>query len=244
MILTDQATCFPSNVVVAFSSKDDGTVLDRAVGIHNPSIVTNRTKFCDSQGVSYGDVAYQRIIYDERGTYNLIAEIDSRSTTAFTSEIMADALFTRKKHVGILLPVGDCVATVMYDEKKQFLAVAHLGRHSSLAGLIPKLTRYFTEMGSNLRDVTVWMSPSAQKDSYALEFFTHENEPEWQGFYEYRDGVYYLDMQGHNKQQFIEGGIPSSHIFISPVNTMRNEHYFSHAGGDKTGRMALLAMMR
>ena len=93
MILSDQPTCFPSAVLVRVSARSDGTVLDKAIGVHDGSIVSNRTKFCQQAEVDYGDVTFQRIIYGDKQTYDLIAEVDNGSTTKFTSEVVADALY-------------------------------------------------------------------------------------------------------------------------------------------------------
>ncbi len=100
------------NLLLGLSSKADGTMLDRAIGVHDGSIVSNRTTFCQSIGVDYGDTVYQRIIYGDNRTYDLICEVDAGSTTKYTSEVVADALITRTKGVALMLPVADCVATV------------------------------------------------------------------------------------------------------------------------------------
>ena len=39
MIRTDQLTCFPSDLLVAVSSKDDGTMLNRIRGRHVAEII-------------------------------------------------------------------------------------------------------------------------------------------------------------------------------------------------------------
>ncbi|MGB2786781.1 MAG: laccase domain-containing protein, partial [Candidatus Saccharimonadaceae bacterium] len=130
MIKADQPTCFPADVLAMVSSRDDGTVLDRSIGVHAPEIVTNRKNICESAGIDYDNVAYQRIIYDDSGTYSLIADVDNRSTSKSTFEIVADALFTRSIGVGMILPVADCVATGVYDPINRSLALAHLRRHS------------------------------------------------------------------------------------------------------------------
>ncbi|MEO5948857.1 MAG: laccase domain-containing protein, partial [Candidatus Saccharimonas sp.] len=116
MIVRDQPRCFPDDVLVRVSSRDDGTVLDRAVGIHNPDVVTNRTKFCEEQGVSYGNVVYQRIVYGEDQSYAHIAQVGASDTCSHIDEIQADALVTDEMDVGLLLPVADCVATIIYDK--------------------------------------------------------------------------------------------------------------------------------
>lgn len=244
MIAKDQPTCFPADVLVIVSSRSDGTVLDRAVGVHNPNIVTNRTKFCETNGVSYGDVVFQRIVYDEARSYELIAEVDTGSTTRFTSEVVADALFTRSKNIGMLLPVADCAATVIYDPTCHFMALAHLGRHSTLTNLTRRLVDHFIMNGSKAEDLIVWMGPSAHRETYRLEWFDRAEDPGWRDFFDKKDDGYYLDLPGYNHQQFARAGISPSNIHISPVDTVSNPDYFSHSDGETTGRIAVLAMMR
>lgn len=244
MIANDQPTCFPDDVVVRVSARDDGTVLDRAIGVHNGSIVSNRTEFCRKTGIDYGDVAYQRIIYDDKRTYALIAEVDDGSTTKFTSEVVADALCTTAPNVGLFLPVADCVATVLYDPKRRALAIAHLGRHSSYAKLAQKVAAWFAGGGSNLSDVIVWMSPHAQKESYKLEWFDRADDPDWSDFYTQKEDGYYLNLAGYNARLLENAGIPARNIHISQIDTTTNSGYFSHMQGEHSGRIGVIAMMR
>ena len=244
MIPHDQPTCFPEDLLVAVSSKQDGTVLDRAVGIHDPGIVTNRTKFCDANGVSYGDMVYQRINYGDKETYDRIVHVTEADTTKHVSEIAADALITDIAGVGLLLPVADCVATVVYDVRKKRLALLHLGRHSTLANLMDKVLREFINRGSGPADLQIWMAPSVQKSHYALDYFTGQDDPAWQGFFEEKEGKIYIDMQGYNRQSALDLGVPESQIVLSTVNTASDENYFSHSNGDTTGRFAVLAMIK
>lgn len=244
MIPADQPDCFDDSVLVGFSSKNNGTVLDRAIGVHDGSVVSNRTRICDALGINYGDVVFQRIIYSPDATYDLLAEVDARSTTKHTSEVVADTLFTEVPGVGLLLPVADCIATVVYDPVGKRIALLHLGRHSTLTGLVAKTVRHFEARGSKVSDLVVWMSPSAQRETYKLEYFDHKDDLGWRQFCDVRiDGIY-IDMQGYNCQQFIDNGVATEHISISPVNTMTDDDYFSHAAGDIHGRMAIVAMIR
>lgn len=244
MIATDQPTCFSDDVLVRISSREDGTVLDRAVGIHNPTIVTNRTRFCDRQGVSYGDVVYQRIIYDAHQTYDRIADVDERHTCKHVDEVAADALVTSSTGVGLLLPVADCVATVLYDVRMRRLALAHLGRHSTQAGLMAKLLAHMRAQGSDPRDIIIWMAPAVQRASYRMEYFDDADTPQWQGYCESRDGGYYLDLPGYNRARALEAGVLAEHIHLSPIDTATNPNYFSHSQGDVTGRFAVLVQLK
>lgn len=244
MILADQPDCFGNSLVVAVSSKSDGVMLNRERGTYHPDILASRRTFSEKTGVSYDDVVYQKIVYGDNESYELLKEVGVRDTVRFTPGVHADALLTRERGVGLFLPVADCVATVVYDPVCYHLALLHLGRHSTLTSLVEGTVRYFIAHGSNADDILVWMSPSAKRDTYRLEWFDHEADASWEAFYIKSDDGYFLDLPGYNRQRFIECGIPSGNITVSPVDTTRDPNYFSHRSGDITSRFAVLAMMR
>lgn len=243
MIPADQPRCFPGNVLVALSSKSDGTILDKAVGVHHATIATNRSRFCASVGVEYGDVVFQRIVYGNDRSYDTIVDVGASDTAKHKSEVVADALFTDESGVGLLLPVADCVATVIYDPKHKYLALLHLGRHSSLTQLIQKTVDHFCEKGSQPQNLMVWMSPSVHQSHYRMDYFTAAGSDEWKAFCEKRSDGYYIDLQGHNKQAFVVAGVLAGNIHVSPHNTATHSEYFSHSQGDTNGRFAVLAMI-
>lgn len=243
MIVQDQPTCFPKGVLVAVSSVSDGSMLDRAMGVHDGSIVSNRTKFGDQLGVDYGDMVYQRIVYSEKRTYNLICEVDDGSTTKNTSEVVADALWTNSRGVGLMLPVADCIATVIYDPASQSLVLLHLGRHSTLAGLLARTLQRLKGGGSSMDEVIVWMSPSIQSQNYVMEYFAGQDDPTWRDFFYKTAKGYHLDMQGYNRSVCLAGGVPSQNIHISDIDTATSPDYFSHYAGDTKSRIAVVAAM-
>lgn len=244
MIHTDQPVCFGSDVVAAVSSKSDGAMLNREMGVHHPTIMTNRRRWCDRLGVSYDDMVYQTIVYSDHESYDVLKAVGADDTSRWTPGVHADALMTRERGVGLFLPVADCVATVVYDPVRQCLAILHLGRHSSLTTLIPQTISHFGDYGSDPADITVWMSPSAKRDTYRLEWFDRATSPEWQPFCTKNDQGYFLDLPGFNREQFISCGLRSDHITISPVDTTNNSAYFSHRRDNTSDRFAVLAMMR
>jgi copper oxidase (laccase) domain-containing protein len=243
VIRADWPECFPANVHVAVSSTSDGTVLDKAVGIHNPSIVTNRTRFCEAIGMSYGDVVYQRIVYSDDQTYDIIKHVTEQDTSSHVSEIQADGLIIDTPGVGLMLPVADCVATVIYDVHQKRLALLHLGRHSTLANLMQKAIAELCRLGGAPHDMIIWMAPSVHKTHYKLDYFTHRDDPAWQDFYRQESDGIYLDMHGYNRQAAIAAGVMPDNIHISPINTATSPDYFSHSYGDTTGRFAVVAVL-
>lgn len=244
MIQSDQPDCFPSEVIVRVSSREDGTVLDKAVGVHNPLIVTNRTKFCERNHISYGDVVYQRIIYGDDRTYDCIVNVAEQDTCKYSDEVVADALITADARVGMLLPVADCVATVLYDPITKQLALAHLGRHSTIANLMTKVISMMKQQGAAPNDIIVWMAPSVKQSHYRMEYFDMSDTKEWAGFAEKKPDGIYLDLQGYNRARAREVGVLEQNIHVSPINTATDKNYFSHSQGDTTDRFAVVAYRR
>lgn len=244
MIIADQFANLPDGLLLAFSSRQDGTMLNRAVGVHNASIVHSRGAFCQSVGVNYADVVYQWIVYGDDQTYDHLVTVGSQATTRHTEAVQADGLVTSERGVGLLLPVADCVATVLYDDVRKVLVLLHLGRHSTLTDLLPNTIATLQQQGSNVGDIRVWMAPAVQRQSYRLAYFAPEHDPVWQGFFDKQSDGYYIDLPGYNRAVCVRHGIPEVNITVSPVDTATHPNYFSHSQGDTTGRMCVLAMMK
>ncbi len=242
MIAADQPACFPSDLLVTVSSKDDGTMLNRIRGRHVAEVLDNRRRFCDQIGINYDDIVYHVISYDQGQTFDTIADVTKADTTRHNSEgIFADALYTEAAGVGLFLPVADCIATVIYDPKRRALMLVHLGRHSTVAQLMSRAVRYFVERGSQAKELQIWMSPSITQKNYRMDYFDYRDDLKWQDFcHQTADGIY-LDMQGFNHSLAIQAGVPSDNIFISPIDTADNPNYFSHSSGDIGGRFAVVA---
>ena len=171
MIAADQPVCFPPELLIAVSSKDDGTMLNRIRGRHVAEVLENRHRFCDQIGITYDEVVYHVISYDQAQTFDNIAEVTEADTVKYNNEgIFADALYTEMAGVGLFLPVADCIATVIYDPKRRALMLAHLGRHSTVAQLMSRAVRYFVECGSQAKDLQIWMSPSITQKNYLMDF--------------------------------------------------------------------------
>ena len=245
MIAADQPVCFPSDLLVAVSSKDDGTMLNRIRGRHVAEVLENRRRFCDQIGITYDEVVYHVISYDQAQTFDNIAEVTETDTVKYNNEgIFADALYTEAAGVGLFLPVADCIATVIYDPKRRALMLAHLGRHSTVAQLMTQAVKYFVERSSRAKDLQIWMSPSITQKNYRMDYFDHVDNTKWRNFcHQTADGIY-LDMQGFNRSLAVQSGVPSDNIFISSIDTADDPNYFSHSAGDTGGRFAVLAEIK
>jgi copper oxidase (laccase) domain-containing protein len=244
MIAADQPIGFDEHLHIAVSSIDDGTMLNRAIGAHDGAINSHRVIFCQKNGLDYNDTVFQRIVYDENQRYDRIKVVTAADTTQYKSEVRADALITSESRVGLFLPVADCVATVIYDTDKHRVALLHLGRHSTLAGLMEKTLIELQRMGSHPENLRIWMAPSVQRDSYRLDYFDAKDDADWRTFVDIKEDGIYIDMQGYNQALAIEAGVKPDNIVISPVDTAKSPDYFSHSNGDTDGRFAVHVFLR
>ena len=241
MIQKDQPTIFPIDLQAAVSSLEDGTMLDRTqADPHGGDVLKNRELFCKNAGLDYPLCVYQLISYGPEQTYTNIVEVTSPNTDG----IQADVLYTEQAGIGLFLPVADCVATVIYDPIRKALALAHLGRHSTLAGTMAKVIDFFMDNGSDPQDLHIWMAPSVKQASYRMEYFAAANNPDWQRYCDHRSDGFYLDLAGYNRAQAVERGVDLERIAISAVDTATSADYFSHSQGDQTGRFAVVASIR
>lgn len=244
MIAADQFSNLPDNLLFVFSSRNDGTVLDRTQSTHTPDAVAVRKSICQQAGMAYDNVVYQRIVYSDSATYDVIKEVDESSTSEYLADVAADGLFTTRVGVGLFLPVADCIVTVIYDPQNKYLAQLHMGRHSTLTDIVFKTIDMFEARGSDVTALRTWMAPALTKVNHRLDYFDSADDPAWRGFVEKRADGYYLDMQGYNRAALLSCGVLAENITISPIDTFENENYFSHSRGDIQGRFAGLAMMR
>lgn len=236
----------PEGVRVVFSDASDGAMLSGGMNDTTPEQAANTVRFLEKHSLSTETYAKVGVLYEPDSTYTEVARVESGGSDT----VLADALYTTVPGKTIILPVADCLGTVVYDPVVHCLGVLHLGRHSSVAGLIEAFTIELADReGSDPRDWWVWMSPGLKQASDALDYFDPAETDEWRDFVS-RDvaGKYHIDMAGHNRSRFVRAGVRPERIIIAPEDTFTDPNYFSHraalaAGKTSAGRMLLAARL-
>lgn len=254
MIQKDQPACFDSHVLAAVSSSQDGQM---QLGWDEPEaeVMQNRRRFLAAVGLIPEQTVLVRVRYHKDATYDVIRAVHEadQSQNMFQAEgELADCLVTATPGVALFLPVADCIGTIVYDAKHRVLALAHLGRHSTLAQLPEKLVSYLAaNYQSNPEDLKIWMSPSIQAPHYVLKTADFaKNNPVWQPYCTAVEGGFSLDMQGYNQSRFIAAGTQPENIILSDVDTATDPTYWSHytettaRGSAPPPRFAVACMLR
>jgi copper oxidase (laccase) domain-containing protein len=254
MIHSDQPNNFEDSVIAAVSSTEDGQ-MQHGWSEADEDVNANREAFLLQNGLTMDSSVLVRVRYLEDASYDVIRDvgIDDAGVGMFKAEGEAtDCLVTNTPGLGLFLPVADCIATIVHDPINRVVAMAHLGRHSTIVNLASKLIVHFeSKYGSDPKNLKIWMSPSIKKTNYFLKTadFAVEN-PQWFPYLQKTDAGYAIDIQGYNKARFMEEGVPEEQIIISSVDTASDQNYWSHYtsrtvnGGSAPPRFAAVVALK
>ena len=231
---------FHDAVRVLFSTSRDGSMAAGGGVAPSDDHTANVERFLKRHGLGLDRVRL-RVMYDDAQTYREVRRV---AASDHGSEIRADALYTTDPTCVMVLPVADCVATVVYDPVTGMRGLLHLGRHSSVEHLIEAFVIDVADtLGSDPRDWYVWMSPSIRRDHDRMEYFDPPASEEWEGYTkEHHDGIY-IDTIGHNIARFERAGVPSNNLIISPENTYVDDMFYSQRAATETGDERKLGRM-
>ncbi len=152
-----------------------------------------------------------------------------------------DGLITQRKDVALFVRVADCLPILFFDPVREVIAVAHAGRQGTFQNISGKMIQTFvTLFQSKPEDILVEIGPGinvccyevcAKDNEHCLYVSEHFGEA-------YVHGKN-IDIPGINKQQLVQAGVLSEHIFHKNVCTFcQGENYFSYRKGDLKERFA------
>ncbi len=158
---------------------------------------------------------------------------------SFSLEV--DALISQKKNLPLMVRVADCQGLIIYDSKKQAIAVVHSGWKGSVLNIIRKtIFEMKTQFDSNPNDLYVAIGPSL--GPCCAKFSDPKNElPEFCQPFVAKSN--YVDFWALSIQQCKEAGIKEDHIEILGECSQCNQKYFSHRNGDSE-RMGIFAILK
>lgn len=247
MIKEHQPTIFDSSVKILFSSKEDGSIATGAGKQPTPEEVATRNQLLQANGFDYARTAVLFVTYADDRSYIDISRVTEQNAG---TDIIADAIYTTEPNIPMLLPVADCIATVVYDPAVRMLGVLHLGRHASIAGLVGKFaTEVKAQTGSDAGNWKVWMGPSLQLQSNLMQYFEPPDKDEWANYVTPAEAGVLVDLPGYNTDALVKQGVYADNIEVSNINTFTDARYFSFRAAneanmpEKLGRMAVVAQM-
>jgi hypothetical protein len=192
-----------------------------------------RTNFLLKNGINPNDTTLVRVKYegDNYKRYFTVDNSHKGDGVIRESTLTSDAIVVSEYNHALFLPLADCIGAVLHDPIKNILMVSHLGRHNleQFGGTasVEHLIKYHDIDTKNLK---VWLSPAAGKESYPLFAFNNRS------------------LHEVAFEQFTGVGVLPENIEASSIDSAKNEEYYSHSQflkGNRTsdGRFAIVACM-
>jgi len=217
---------------IFISKVSDGTM--KPFDINNQiSVLETRTKFLQKNGIDPYKTTLVGVKYDTKNykKYKIIGDMERGDGIITKTAIMADALVVSKINHALFLPLADCIGSVLFIKSRNILMLSHLGRHSlEQFGATESVQYLIKNFNIKPTDISIWLSPSAGKESYPFISFNDHG------------------LQEVAIEQFINAGIPISNINKSNIDTTTDDNYFSHSQflkgqQDSDGRFAIAAII-
>jgi YfiH family protein len=161
----------------------------------------------------------------------------------------ADIILTDKPEVTLYMRFADCVPILLYDSKRDVVAMAHAGWLGTVRGAASSAVKAMRERyGSKPEDILAAIGPSIGPDHYevgpdVVAQVEGAFGPEAKRLIESRNGKIYFDLWAANRLQLEESGL--GQIEVAGICTACHlDDWFSHrAEKGKTGRFgALIAL--
>jgi YfiH family protein len=167
-----------------------------------------------------------------------------------TKELMeTDALITNERGLCIAVMSADCVPIVLYDKKNQAIGAVHSGWKGTVARILEKtLHEMQVKFGTKGVDIVAGIGPSVSQDSYevgeeVVHAVNHAFGNENGLIIPQTNNKAKLDLWKANKLQLQEFGVPESHIELSDLCSIKNNHHFFSARKGDAGRYAAGIML-
>jgi hypothetical protein len=218
------------NVHLAVSEISDGNM---SYVWGEPKIVLdNRIRFLGKSGIAIDTVIAMKLEHSDN-IVGVVADSGGDGMRDDTTAKVTDCLITQSKGLFLFVITADCMPIIFFDPVRYILALAHISRKNTDLKFGPKVVDRFKSLGSDLADISVYIGPAVQKQSYVFDYF---DQPGWKKhIYQLANGKYQIDMVGYNIAQLIDAGIPKENIETSPIDTGTSSEFYSHCRSARTG---------
>ena len=156
--------------------------------------------------------------------------INKNSNTS-QKKIKADAIITNQARLPIAVLTADCVPLLIFDKKKNMIAVIHAGWKGAFKGIIKKVIKFMLMKGCKKNDITAAIGPCIQQNSYNVkedfkEKFIKKDKKN-KTFFIKRKNIIYFDLPNYVKSQLKSNKIRN--IDMINVDTFDKKNNFFSA---------------
>ncbi len=199
------------NLLHGFSTIDFGNM--SSVHGKRSEVLRNRRRFAQNVGVNPKSLFSVNQVHGKK--ILLVGPGTSINRTG-------DGLMTKQKNLALLIKIADCLPILLFDPKKEVIALIHAGRQGvSLEIHLKAIAKMKENFDCRPREILVGLGPAICRRCYDK-----------------------IDLTGSVLADFQKAGIKKKNIEEARVCTFENKDFFSHQrskiAGEPKGRFAAL----
>lgn len=164
------------------------------------------------------------------GSFKKVSEINLDKADLWEEKIPCDILILTSSDPKVVIGhrMADCPVLIIEDKVQKVVAVSHCGA-SQINRKVPFYTEecLIKEYNSKKEDLYAYIGSCIKKDSYIYDQYPKwaTNKEVWKDCLNEENGLYHIDLVTAIKNQLI---IDESHITVSPIDTYKDQTYYSH----------------
>jgi YfiH family protein len=219
------------NLFHAFSTRDEGNMANVILGkvTDFDAVFKSRKNFLNRLGINADQSICMWVTHQDRV---VIPDPKERgiSMRDFHYALKVDGMMTDKKNLYLFLLIADCLPIIIYDPVKSVLALLHAGWKGLDLEIAKKGVKGLGEnFNSNPKDLIIGIGPCVHKESFIKENPSQLNDPKWRPYLKkMKDDKYQVDLLGFVLEQLSDIHIQKKNIFVSKIDTAKDERFFSH----------------
>ena len=145
-------------------------------------------------------------------------------------KIKADAIITDQKNIPIAVLTADCAPILLYENKKNMIAIIHAGWKGAFKGIIKNVINFMYKKGCRLKNINAAVGPCITQKSYKVkEDFQNKfikKDKKNKVLFKTKKGIIYFNLPNFVKSQLKSNKIKN--IDMININTFdRKNNFFS-----------------
>ncbi len=135
---------------------------------HIKQIIKNREEYFKNFGVDLKNVVMQNQVHGTN--ISLVSKNDCGKGVFGPKTYVkdSDGLITKDRNVFLVCFTADCLPVSFYDHKLKICGIAHSGWKGTLNNIVGKMINEFEKLGSNAKDIIVYIGPAIGKCCYEV----------------------------------------------------------------------------
>jgi len=199
------------------------TPIQKSRPVLNGKTKDEQQQLLDKYNSKYQDGHYVKITKEMIEAYEDLYDLD-----LYADILMIDS---NLPNVALAYPVADCPVIFAQDTKKNVVAMAHCGCEYIDRDLPGQLVdSLYEELNSNPYDISVYIGPHAQEESFTYDRFPGfiQNESRWEDCLREENGLIHINMDKAIMKQLEFRGVNLDAVYSSRFDTITNPKFYSN----------------